>query len=70
MRRARSRVLFRASSGHGLDRSAIAKPLPLDRAALPAAARERVGWMGVATTVIDTEVPERISPAQREKHQP
>ena len=65
MRRARLRVLFSDSSERGWDRSAIALPPPLVRAAIPAADRERMAWLGVATTGIDSEVPERFSPARR-----
>jgi hypothetical protein len=48
-----------------LDRPAIAKPLSLDRAAIPETARERVAWLEVATSGIGSAVPERFSPAQR-----
>ena len=46
--------------GNGFDRSAIAKPLTPERPVLPEIARERVVWLGIATTVVDSEVPERF----------
>lgn len=44
----------------GFDRSAIAKPAPAKRAAVPDSARERVVWIGIATTVSDAELPGRF----------
>lgn len=46
--------------GTGFDRSAIAKPAPVKRAAVPDSTRARVVWVGIATTVSDAELPGRF----------